>query len=89
MELMTIKSENSVRKVELIDLDWIAGRRDATRDNAAHEGLDGAIVAADGEKRTYLESVVRLIKSVDAQPCVCCGHGQLTGMQVSFRVCPV
>lgn len=83
LELMTIKSENSVKRVDLIDLDWIAGRRDALRDRAAHEGLDSAIGAAEGDKKSYLESVVRLVRSIDAEPCVCCGEGQLTGMQVS------
>lgn len=86
LELMTIKSESAVKKVELIDLDWIAGRRDATRDQAAHDGLDGAIEATEGTKKEYLESVVRLVRSSEAEPCVCCGHRQLSGKEVSLGV---
>jgi hypothetical protein len=96
-ELRDLSSEVAVRSVELIDVDWTAGRNDAPRDDRVNQGLRQSIestnsIIVDGEelpgedmeKQKFLEKVIRTTYSDKASPCGCCGQKQLTGRQVSF-----
>ena len=83
------ESQHEVNRLELIDLDWTAGHPDAPRDRRAQDGWKDALAGAKRDasfgdwEDTFFDKMISIMSSDETEPCVCCGHKQLTGEQVS------